>query len=231
MFAYGGFEAPLIPAGEARNPRRDSTPALIVALGTIAAVYLLVQLAIVGVLPAAAASKAPVADAYAVLLGPVGASLAVVGALVSVWGYSTGAVLQSPRLLHSMAERRELPAVLARLHPHFRTPHVAILVFAILSLAMALAGSFEGIATLSAIVRLVTYALTCLALLLLRRQRPTEAPGFRLPGATIVAPLGIGFCLWLLSTRSLAQAWALGGLMAVGVGLWVLSGRGRAASS
>jgi amino acid transporter len=229
MFAYGGFEAPLIPAGEAKSPRRDTMPALLAALATIATVYLLVQLVIVGVLPRAAEADAPVAAAYAVLLGPWGASLAVVGALVSVWGYATGATLQSPRLLYSMADRHELPRFLARIHPRFRTPHLAIVAFAVLSLGMALAGSFEGIATLSAIVRLVTYGLTCAALLLLRHQRPQEAPGFRLSAAPIVAPLGMLFCVWLLSTRSLTQTWALVGLMAVGVALWAASGRGRPA--
>jgi amino acid transporter len=126
-----------------------------------------------------------------------------------------------------MAERRELPPFLARVHPRLRTPHVAIIGFAVLSLGVALAGTFETIATLSAIVRLVTYALTCLALLLLRRQRPGETPGFELPAARFVAPLGIGLCLWLLATRSLGQAWAMAALMAVGAGLFAISGRGR----
>ena len=54
MFAYGGFEAPLIPAGEARNPRRDSAFALLVALAVIATLYCLVQLAVVGLVPAVA---------------------------------------------------------------------------------------------------------------------------------------------------------------------------------
>ena len=216
MFAYGGFEAPLIPAGEAKDPRRDTAFALLAALAAIAAVYTLVQLVIVGTVPYLAGTKAPVAAAFGALLGPAGVPLAALAAMVSVWGYSTGSLLQSPRVLYSMAERHELPRFLASVHPRFRTPHVAIVVFAALTTAIAVHGTFEATATLSAIVRLVTYGLTCAALPALRLRRPDEAPGFRVPGAPLVVPAAMVFCLWLLGTRSFAQAWMLLGLVAAG---------------
>jgi len=224
MFAYGGFEAPLIPAGEAKDPRRDTAAALLVALAVIAGVYMLVQLVVVGILPGAAAEEAPLAAAYRRLLGPAGVALASAGAMVSIWGYSTGSVLQSPRLLFSMAERGELPRFLGRVHPRFRTPDVSILLFSSLALAVAVAGTFEGIATLSAIVRLLTYGLVCAALLVFR-ARSAAPPGFRVPGGWAVAPVAVLFCLWLLSTRTFAQAWILVGLVALGAALW-LTARG-----
>jgi amino acid transporter len=220
MFAYGGFEAPLIPAGEAKDPRKDTAFALLAALAIIGAVCMLVQLTVVGVVPAAAGAKAPVAAAFARLLGPAGLTLAVLGALVSVYGYATGSVLQAPRLLYSMAERGELPRVLGHVHSRFRTPDVAIVAYAAASTAIAFYGTFEATATLSAIVRLVTYGLTCAALLILRRRRPDEAPGFRLPLAMVIAPAAVLFCVWLLATRSFVQAWPLVGLMAAGALLW-----------
>jgi basic amino acid/polyamine antiporter, APA family len=228
MFAYGGFEAPLIPAGEAKDPRRDTAFALLAGLGVIAAVYTLVQLVIVGMVPHLAGTKAPVAAAFGALLGPVGVPLAALAAMVSVWGYSTGSVLQSPRVLYSMAERHELPPFLASVHGRFQTPHVAIVVFAALTTAVAVYGTFEATATLSAIVRLVTYGLTCAALPMLRLRRPNEAPGFRAPGAFLVTPAAMVFCLWLLGTRSFAQAWMLLVLMAAGFLLWRAGGRGTA---
>ena len=104
--------------------------------------------------------------------------------MVSIYGYATGNILQSPRVLFSMAERGELPSALARVHPRFKTPHVAILVYATLTLAVAWTGSFESTATLSAIVRLVTYGLTCAALLVLR----TQAASSRCPASASRAP-------------------------------------------
>jgi len=227
VFAYGGFEAPLIPAAEARDPRRDSAFALLVALGVIASVYLLVQLVIVGVLPHAANARAPVAAASAVLLGPLGVTAAAVAAMVSISGYATGTALQSPRVLFSMAERGELPRILARVHSRFHTPYVAIPIYTGLAWAMAVSGTFESIATLSAFVRLVTYGLTCAALPVLRRKRRDEEPGFRLPAALPLSALGVLSCAFLL-TRSTTEARTLLLFLVAGGLLWLAAGRGRA---
>jgi amino acid transporter len=167
-----------------------------------------------------------VAAALRALLGPPGAVLASLAALVSVWGYASGAVLQSPRLLLAMAERDDLPRAAAHLHPTWRTPDRAILVFAALSLGLALYGDFEWNAMLSAIVRLLTYGATCAAVLVLRARRPAEPPGFALPAAWLVAPAAVGFCLWLLSTRAFAQIWILALLMALGALLRAAARRG-----
>ena len=113
------------------------------------------------------------------------------------------AILSSRRvLLFSMAERGELPSALARVHPRFKTPHVAILVYATLTLALAWTGTFESTATLSAIVRLVTYGLTCGALLVLRRKRPPRCPASASPGAEVIAPVAIAFACGCSAARS-----------------------------
>jgi APA family basic amino acid/polyamine antiporter len=216
IFAYGGFESALVPASEAKDPRRDSAFAVLTALAVVASTYLLVQLTVVGIVPRVAGTRAPVAAAFGVLLGPAGVTLAIGAALVSTYGWTVGAVLTSPRVLFSMADRGELPAVLARVHRRFRTPDVAIYVFAAGGLALAVAGSFAGTATLSAIVRLVTYAMVCSTVPVFRRRAAMEAPGFRIPAGTAVALIGFAFCLWLLSTRTFAQAWILGLIIAAG---------------
>jgi len=216
MFAFGGFESALLPAGEMRDPKRDLAFALLVGLAIVAAVYVLVQLVVVGVVADAAAAKAPIASAFGILLGPPGLTLASIAAMVSVYGWTTGATLAQPRVIHAMAARGELPGALASVHPRFRTPAFAILLFAALSLALALAGSFASNATFAAIVRLVYYALTCAALIVLRR-RDGEAPGFRLLAGPVFAALGIGFCAWLLTTRTFEQLWILVALIAAGL--------------
>ncbi len=216
MFAFGGFESALLPAGEMRDPKRDLAFALLVGLAIVAAVYVLVQLVVVGVVADAAAAKAPIASAFGILLGPPGLTLASIAAMVSVYGWTTGATLAQPRVIHAMAARGELPSALAGVHPRFRTPAFAILLFAAASLALALAGSFAANATFAAIVRLVYYALTCAALIVLR-HRDGEAPGFRLLAGPVFAALGIGFCAWLLTTRTFEQLWILVALIAAGL--------------
>ena len=225
VFAYGGFEAALIPAGEVKDPRRDSSFALLAGMGIVAAVYMLVQIVVVGVVPGAAREAAPVAAAFGVLLGPAGIWLGSLAAMISTYAWTLGSTLNSPRTLYAMGERGELPAALARVHPRFRTPHLAILVYAAAGLGFAAGGSFAGNAELAAIVRLVTYGLVAASLLVFRR-RGEAAPGFSLPGAKVVAPAALAFCAWLLSTRTFTQAWILLAMMAVGVALWLVSARG-----
>ena len=218
VFAYGGFETALLPAGEARDPKRDTAFALFVALALVAGIYCLVQLVVVGVVPHAAGERAPIAAVLRALLGPFGATLGSLAAMVSIYGWSTGTLLQSPRVLFAMAERGELPGVLARVHPRFRTPDVAVVLFAAAALGFAAFGSFASNATFAAIVRLVYYALTAAALVVLRR-RGGEPPGFRLPLAGLIVPLAVGFCLALLATRTFEQAWILALLLLAGVPL------------
>jgi basic amino acid/polyamine antiporter, APA family len=227
VFAFGGFEAALIAAGEVRDPRRDAAFSLLVALAVVASVYMLVQLAVVGLVPNAAASPAPVAAAYGVILGAMGVTVASAAAMVSTYGWTLGSTLTSPRILYSMSERGDLPAWFGHVHPRFRTPDVAIVLYAAAGLGFALSGGFAANATISAIVRLVTYGLVCVALVVLRRRPELAPPGFRLRAGGLVAALGVGFCVWLVSTRTFTQAWVLLALIAVGAGLWWVGGRGR----
>ncbi len=224
MFAFGGFESSLLPAGEMRDPKRDIGFALLAGLAVITTVYVLVQVVVIGVVPHAAEARAPLAAALGVLLGPAGLTLASVGAMISVYGWMTGATLAQPRVIHAMAERRELPGGLAYVHPRFRTPVLAILLFVLVGLALALAGSFAANATFAAIVRLVYYGLTCAALIVLRK-RGGEAPGFRVPAGPVIATLAIGFCLWLLTTRTFEQLWILLALIAAGLPFYVFARR------
>jgi len=228
VFAYGGFEAALIPAGEVQDPRRDSAFALLVGMGVVAALYMAVQVAVVGVLPSAARFPAPVAATFGVLLGPAGVTLGSLAAMISTYGWTAGSALNSPRILYSMADRGDLPGVFARIHPRFRTPHVAILAYSGVGLAFAAYGSFAANATLAAIVRLVTYGLAAASLFVFRRRAATPA-GFHLPLANVIVPAAIAFCLWLLSTRTFTQAWILLAMMAVGALLWLASARGSKA--
>jgi amino acid transporter len=231
MFAYGGFEGPLMAAGEVRNPRRDTAFALLTALAAVAVLYTMVQLVVVGVVPHAAEHGASLASAFGALLGPAGAVVASLAALVSTYGFTLGTVLQSPRILFSMSDRGELPPVFAHVHPRHRTPDVAILTFSAASLLLAILGAFESNAALAATIRLVTYGVTCAALPVLRRRRGAIEPGFRLRGAAFFVPAGIGFCLWLLTTMTRLNSVIIAGLLVAGTVLRWAAKRSSAAQA
>ena len=213
VFAYGGFESMVIAASESRDPRKDTGPALIAAGVIVTLIYCLLQLVIVGVLPDAGRTATPVASALGELLGTAGATIGSVAVVLSVYGWLTGFTLMMPRVLYSMATHHELPSLLGRVHPRFRTPHVAIIANASIALVMALYSSFAQAATFAAIARLTVFASTCAALIALKR-RGGPAPAFQLPGGTVIAIGGLAFSFWLLSTRNATELWILFGIVA-----------------
>jgi amino acid transporter len=224
VFAYGGFESMVIAASESRDPRRDTGPALVAAGVIVTLIYCLLQIVIVGVLPDAGRSTTPVASALREVLGAGGATLGTAAVIVSVYGWLTGFTLMMPRVLYSMATHHELPAILGRVHAGFRTPHVAIVLNAIVALAMGLYSSFAQAATFAAIARLTVFASTCVALIALKRQHG-PAPAFQLPGGTFIALAGAGFCVWLLSTRNAAELLILFAIVAAGAALFTMATR------
>jgi APA family basic amino acid/polyamine antiporter len=226
VFAYGGFEAALVPLGEAKNPRRDAPIALFAALGICAVLYTLVQAVVVAALEDPGASPRPLAAAAHVILGPAGSTLMAAGALVSVYGYLAGAMLNVPRLTYAMAEQGDLPARFGAVHRRFRSPHVSVLLFAALVWAFAASGTFLQNLTLSAISRLFTYAAVCVALVALRRRESSSSElgraWFRIPGGTLVAFLGLGFSSALALRMNQREIGVLGVTLLLGLLHWVL---------
>jgi basic amino acid/polyamine antiporter, APA family len=222
FFAYGGYEAALNPMGEARDPRRDAAFALCVALLVVTFIYTTLQLVVVRVLPDAAASARPLADAAAIMMGRAGAPLLSAGALVSVYGYLSANLLTVPRGTFALAQRGDFPAWLAAVHPRFRTPYLSIIAFALLVWVFALFGSFAWNVTLSAVARLFYYGAVCAAVPVLRRRQPGAA-AFRLPGGPILPALGVLICLTLLTRVDFSKSLILLAVTATAALNWLLT--------
>jgi amino acid transporter len=198
IFAYGGFEAALISAGEAKDPRRDLPFALFAALITCAIVYGLIQWVVVGVLPDPSHSERALADVARIAIGTSGAALTALGALFSIYGYLSGNILTTPRITFALAERGDFPSIFGLVHPRYRTPYFSILVFALVVWTLALFGSFAGNATLSAGSRLFYYGIVCAALPVLRKKK-SEPPLFQLRYGSLIALAGVLLCAALLT--------------------------------
>lgn len=221
IFAYGGFEAALVSAGEAKNPRRDMPFGLFAALITCAVIYGLIQWVVVGVLPDPGHSERPLADVARIVMGHGGAALIAVGALLSIYGYLSGNMLATPRITFALAERGDFPSPFALLHSRFRTPYFSIFAFALLVWLLAVFGSFAGNATLSAGSRLFYYGVVCAALPALRKKQKTP-PAVRIPGGTAVAILGMLICMGLLTRIEYNKSWILLAAVAVALLNWLL---------
>ncbi len=219
VFAFGGFENANVPSEEATNPRRDLPVALVAAIASTAVLYVLIQIVALGTVPSLAQEKAPLAAAGRAVLGPAGAVLITLCAVVSTSGSLSAIALVGPRILYAFAHGRQLPAALGSVHPRFRTPHVGILIFGILVWAAALSGSFAQLAAVSAIARLLFSAATCLAVPVLRRKLPDAARRLRVPGGVLVPVVASAVSLWLLTGITAQQATAGAIALAVGAAL------------
>ena len=186
IFAFGGYEVVPVPAGEARDPRHAVPFALIMTIAIVTTLMTLIQIVALGTLPGLAQSRTPLADASALFLGGAGAALMTIGAVVSTTGNNMGQALSGSRNLFALAEQGDLPKFFARIHPRFRTPLNAIMVTAGVALTLSVSGSFETLALVSAVTRLVVYVFTCAATLRLRQPAFTG----RVNPATFVVPFG-----------------------------------------
>ena len=206
LFALGGFEFASVPSEEVIDSRRYLPFALIAGLAFSTLVYILVQVVCTGTLPSLAQDSAPVADAAARFLGTSGATLMALGAILSTTGTNSTILLIGPRMLYALAQGGQLPAFFGRVHPRFRTPSVAVILFTAAALALAISGTFATLAALNAIARLVYSITTCAAVPVLRRRLAASERRFTLPGGWFLPALGILASLVLLSGINRTQA-------------------------
>jgi APA family basic amino acid/polyamine antiporter len=217
VFAFTGFEIATAPAGEAEDPSRDLPFALITGTAIAALIYVAIQAVCIGTVPELANSERPLADVGEHVLGPAGAAFISLGALISVTGTMNAIMLAMPRILFAMGEQHQLPQVLSATHRRFKTPYVAILVSAVGVLAVTLLGRFASAAILSTIIRLITYAVTCAALPVLRLKSGYSHALFVTPAGWAVSVAALCLIGWLFSSSSWSEARLV--LLAAGTGV------------
>ena len=176
-----------------------------------------------GTLPGVASSKTPLAGAARLFLGSWGGWLMTFGAVVSILGTNSNTVLSGPRYLFALAEAGFGPRALARLHPRFRTPWIAVLAQSAIALPLAFAGTFEGLAKLSVMARLATYLGTAAAVPILRRKLPAAGAGaVRLPGGPLIPVAAALLCVVLAASAKLENLIAAAIAIAVGLAIFYL---------
>jgi amino acid transporter len=226
IYAFGGYEVVPVVAGETKDPRGAVPFALITTILVVTAVLALAQVVALSALPGLGSSKTPLADAASVLMGPAGAVLITIGAVMSTMGNNMGSALSGSRNLFALAEQGDLPAFFGRVHPRFRTPVNAILVTAIVTLTIAATGTFVTTAAASAISRLVVYLATAASAVRLRNRScagRVDAPRFVLPFGPVVPSVAMLVTLAILAGASAAQLAAGAAALAAGALLFFAS--------
>jgi len=225
MFALQGFEIVPVIAGHVRSPARAIPMATVGSLALAAALYVILQTACVYALPALASSRAPLADAAAVLGGPLLARAVAAGTTVSALGIAFAMLVTTPRYLSALAEGGRLALGLEVMNAR-GVPARALLVTWALVVLLLQSGSRAELFALSSVAVLMQYGVTASSLIVLGRRRergltPRHAV-LALPALAVAFALGTG-----ASRREAVVA-----VSAVLLGLilrWAASRRGRAA--
>ena len=203
FYAFVGFEDLLNLSEEVKNPERTMPWGIILAVGCATVIYMLVSVAAISVVP------------YGSLANPaMGAPLAQITKVAAPWmphqiftGITLFAVantalmnfIMGSRLIYGMAKQGLLPAVLGKVHPARKTPHVAIVLLAAIVAILAFVGNIKELASATSLLLLLVFGLMNAALVVLK-LRPGEARGcFEVP--LVVPILGGLVCLALIGSR------------------------------
>lgn len=225
FYAFVGFESAVIPAGEARNAKKDIPLALVRTILAITVFYFLIQIVTISVAPEVAGSRTPLADVAMILMGSIGAGILTLGAVFSITGNLTSSMLSAPRMLYAMGQLGSLPDWFGRVHPRFHTPSNAILFYAAFSIILALSGGFVLLAVISTIVRLMVYVMCIATLPVLHRKLGEYEGQFRLYGGMTVPAIALLISIWLM-THASQQSWlTTGGFMVLGGVLYLVTRR------
>lgn len=217
FFAFQGSEDALTPSGEIRDPARTVPRAIFGATTALILIYAGLQVVSQGVLGSRLAHQSvePLATVAQQIAGTGGRTLLRAGLAISILGLLSGRLLNAPRAFFRIAQDGMLPAALARVHPRFRTPWLAIFTVAALMFLAALTGRFQQLAVLSSVSFLSLYLGVCLAALRLRSTRPQLPGAFRAPGGPVAGLLGVAIVLWLLAQSSVAELALLTAMLAI----------------
>ena len=199
LFAYSGFTYLNNLAGEVREPQRTLPRALLVGMLLVIAAYALVNVAYLATLGHAglAASTAPAAEVMDRVFGPLGAKLIALGIAISTLGFCNITLVAGARVLQVMGEDGLFFRSVAKLHPRYRTPNLALLLLSGWAIVLAMSGSYG---------QLLDYAtfgdwLACavgVATLFWYRRRGGEHASFQVPGYPWLPLLFVGVVGWVV---------------------------------
>ena len=220
VITYGGWQSALYFAEEDRDPNRNLPRSMIGGVASVIVVYLLVNIALLSVLPIGdlARSTLPAADAAQRLLGGRGREIITILSIVSLPPMLNAILMIGTRILFAMGRDgllwRRAASVTAR-----GTPAAAMLATTAVALALIATGTFQRLVAVVAFFLAANYVVCCLALVVLRRREPDRARPFRAWGypwsAALVLAGAVAFLAGATAGDTINAAGALA-LLALG---------------
>ncbi|HEY2931116.1 MAG TPA: amino acid permease [Acidobacteriota bacterium] len=235
LWAYDGWADLSFIGGEVTNPQRNLPRALIFGTLCVLVIYLLANVAYLYMNPIqqVAKSRLIAADVMFALFGRLGVALVSVTVMISTFGAVNASMLTSPRIFFAQADDRLFFKSIARVHPRYHTPYVAIGMTGALGILFVLTRTFEQLSDTFVLAMWPFYALSVAAVYRLRRSRPEAIRPYRTP-AYPVLPLvfiaGVGYIMVNAFVTEMLWSSIVFGIVLAGVPVyWFYFGRRPAA--
>jgi APA family basic amino acid/polyamine antiporter len=202
-FAYGGWQTATFIAGEMRDPRRDLSRGLIIGVLGVVVLYLAVNVVCLGVLGAEGLdhTSTPASDLMRKALGERGAQWIAAGIAISTLGFLSQSMLTAPRVYYAMARDGSFFKSVGRLSERSGAPVIAILLQGAAATIVACSGTYGQILNFEVTVDFISFALTALAIFVLRRRHVGDESNVRkTPGHPITTVLFALACFGIVAS-------------------------------
>jgi APA family basic amino acid/polyamine antiporter len=201
VITYAGWQSALYFTEEDTNPTRNLPRSMIGGVVAVIIIYLLVNAALLAILPipVLAGSPLPAADAAQVIVGPRGAQVITVLSVISLVPLLNAIMMIGTRILFALGRDRLLWSRTADVN-HGGTPGVATLVTTGVAILLIALGTFERLIAMTAFFLAFNYAVCTLALVALRRREPAAERPFRAWGYPWSAAIVIAGALAFLGS-------------------------------
>jgi basic amino acid/polyamine antiporter, APA family len=200
--AYDGWYSPIYLAEESTNPTHTMPQAIIGGTLLVAGLYVLVNVALMRLLPlpVIAASALPAADAARVILPRGGAEVVTLISMCTVLSLINATLLMAPRILLAIGRDGFFTEKAAQVSKG-GTPRLALAVSGLGSAALIMSGTFEQIVAIVAVLFLLNYVSAYAALIVLRRREPGLARPYKAFGYPVTTVIVLAGCvvLWVAS--------------------------------
>jgi APA family basic amino acid/polyamine antiporter len=225
MFSYGGWQNVNYIAEEIERPRRNIPIAAITGTVVVVTVYGLVNLVYLKALgrEGLAGTLTPAADTVNALLGGAGDKLIALTIAVSTFGFLDLTMLAPTRVYYAMAADGVFFRRVARLHPRFQTPSLAIVLQTVWAVCLALSGTYAQLVDYVVFADWIFFGLAAASLFVFRRRYPLkqrDGGTFTAPGYPILPALFVLAAIWIVISVILANPVRAGigmALLATGV--------------
>ena len=227
LFAYDGWINVGALAGEMKNPGKDLPKAIVGGLAAVMAVYLIINVAYLWVLPAdqLATFSNPAAAVATALFGPVGGKIVTGGILISVFGCANGYLLTGPRVLYTLGTQKSIPGykTIGALNKN-NVPANATLVMAVVGCLYAMSGQFNLLTDLSMFAIWSFYVLTFIGVIILRKKQPDLHRPYRVPMYPVIPCIAIAGGLFVVLNQLIFAGMtntliSLGGVLVTLIGI------------